>query len=66
MRIDPALVRELAALLTENELTEIEVADGGRRIKVKRGPVTTVAAPAVAGRARARGPADAGQGRSRP
>ena len=36
MRIDPALVRELAELLTENALTEIEVADGDRRIKVKR------------------------------
>jgi len=36
MRIDTKLVRELAALLTDNELTEIEVADGDRRIKVKR------------------------------
>lgn len=36
MRIDPALVRELAELLTANELTEIEVEDGDRRIKVKR------------------------------
>lgn len=36
MRIDPALVRELAELLTVNELTEIEVADGDRRIKVSR------------------------------
>ena len=38
MRIDPKLVRELAQLLTDNELTEIEVADGERRIKVKREP----------------------------
>ena len=36
MRIDPALVRELAELLTDNSLTEIEVADGERRIKVSR------------------------------
>jgi acetyl-CoA carboxylase biotin carboxyl carrier protein len=36
MRINPALVRELAELLTANELTEIEVEDGERRIKVKR------------------------------
>jgi len=36
MRIDSKLVRELAAMLTDNELTEIEVADGDRRIKVKR------------------------------
>src|SRR3982751_2704073 len=38
MRIDPALVRELAELLTANALTEIEVADGDRRIKVSREP----------------------------
>ena len=36
MRIDTNLVRELATLLSDNELTEIEVADGDRRIKVKR------------------------------
>ncbi|MBW0007392.1 MAG: acetyl-CoA carboxylase biotin carboxyl carrier protein [Sphingomonas sp.] len=36
MRIDTKLVRELAELLAENELTEIEVADGDRRIKVAR------------------------------
>src|SRR3954454_14291965 len=36
MRIDPALVRELAQLLSDNELTEIEVQDGERRIKVAR------------------------------
>jgi acetyl-CoA carboxylase biotin carboxyl carrier protein len=38
MRIDPELVRELAELLTENKLTEIEVEDGERRIKVQRFP----------------------------
>jgi acetyl-CoA carboxylase biotin carboxyl carrier protein len=49
MRIDTSLVRELAELLSENELTEIEVADGDRRIKVARegAPVVT-AAPAHA------------------
>ena len=48
MRIDPALVRELAQLLTDNELTEIEVADGDRRIKVKReAPAMIAAAPAA-------------------
>jgi acetyl-CoA carboxylase biotin carboxyl carrier protein len=47
MRIDPRLVRELAELLTENELTEIEGADGDRRIKVSREPAPIVgAAPA--------------------
>jgi acetyl-CoA carboxylase biotin carboxyl carrier protein len=46
MRIDPALVRELAELLTVNELTEIEVADGDRSIKVKREPAAVIAAAA--------------------
>jgi acetyl-CoA carboxylase biotin carboxyl carrier protein len=45
MRIDPALVRELAQLLTENELTEIEVADGDRRVKVKREPAAVIGGP---------------------
>ena len=50
MRIDPALVRELAELLTDNHLTEIEVADGERRIRVKREPpaIMSAAAPALA------------------
>ncbi len=50
MRIDPALVRELAELLTHNELTEIEVEDGDRRIKVKREPPSIIGAtqPALA------------------
>ena len=48
MRIDPKLGRELANLLTENELTEIEVADGDRRIKVKREPAPMIGAPAAA------------------
>jgi len=50
MRIDPALVRELAQLLSDNELTEIEVQDGERRIKVSREPapvITAAAAPAA-------------------
>lgn len=36
MQIDSALVRELAEMLAANELTEIEVEDGTRKIKVKR------------------------------
>ncbi len=36
MTIDSALVRELAELLTETGLTEIEVEDGNRKIKVAR------------------------------
>ncbi len=44
MRIDPKLVRELAQLLTDNQLTEIEVADGDRRIKVCREPEPVIGA----------------------
>jgi len=47
MRIDAALVQELAELLTANELTEIEVEDGDRRIKVKR-ESARIAAPVAA------------------
>ena len=57
MRIDPKLVRELANLLTENELTEIEVADGDRRIKVKREPAAVIGVPAAAPAAAATAPA---------
>jgi acetyl-CoA carboxylase biotin carboxyl carrier protein len=46
MRIDPALVSELAQLLTDNELTEIEVQDGDRRIKVSREPAPVIGAAA--------------------
>ena len=45
MAIDTALVRELAELLAETGLTEIEVEDGARKIKVSR--AATVAAPAA-------------------
>src|SRR5437868_542009 len=49
MRIDPKLVRELAELLTANELTEIEVEDADRKIRVKREPAQVIgAAPAAA------------------
>ena len=51
MRIDPALVRELAQLLTENALTEIEVADGDRRVKVKREPAAVIGAGQATGAA---------------
>jgi acetyl-CoA carboxylase biotin carboxyl carrier protein len=47
MRVDAALVQQLAELLTANELTEIEVEDGGRRIRVARHG-TAVAAPVFA------------------
>lgn len=48
MRIDPDLVRELAELLTQNELSEIEVQDGDRRVKVRRDQPTLLAAPSAA------------------
>ena len=44
--IDQDLIRELAALLTETELSEIEVEQDGLRIRVAR--TLTAAAPAVA------------------
>lgn len=47
MRIEADLVRQLAELLSENDLSEIEVQDGDRRISVKRG-VAMHAAPAAA------------------
>jgi acetyl-CoA carboxylase biotin carboxyl carrier protein len=50
MRVDGALLRELAELLSANDLTEIEVEDGDRKIKVRResAPVMAYApAPAV-------------------
>ena len=51
MRVDTALIKELAELLSANELTEIEVEDGDRKIRVKRdaAPVMAYApAPALA------------------
>ena len=44
MRIDPGLVSKLAQLLTDNQLTEIEVEDGERRIKVAREPAPVISA----------------------
>ena len=40
MRVDTALVRELAELLSANDLSEIEVEDSGRKIKVRRDPAS--------------------------
>ena len=36
MRVDSALVRELAELLATNDLSDIEVTDGDRKIRVRR------------------------------
>jgi acetyl-CoA carboxylase biotin carboxyl carrier protein len=48
MRIDTLMVSKLAELLSKNQLTEIEVADGDRKIKVKREAAPMAAAPAPA------------------
>lgn len=45
MQIDPALVRQLAELLDDSKLTEIEVQDGDRRIRVARNVTIAAAAP---------------------
>jgi len=70
MRIDTDLIRQLANLLSENDLNEIEVEDSDRKIVVKRFPnfapppahhVPAAAAPAPAAAAApaAEAPADA-------
>jgi acetyl-CoA carboxylase biotin carboxyl carrier protein len=69
MRIEADLVRQLAELLNQNELTEIEVVDGDRRIAVRRevtvahaAPVGVApAAPAPAAQAAAPAPAPAAE-----
>jgi acetyl-CoA carboxylase biotin carboxyl carrier protein len=59
--VDDALVRKLAALLTDTGLTEIEYEVGEQRIRVSRGGGTTVAmaAPAAAAAPTAAQPAAA-------
>ncbi|MFP5329336.1 MAG: acetyl-CoA carboxylase biotin carboxyl carrier protein [Alphaproteobacteria bacterium] len=44
MRVDTDMVRKLAELLSQNDLTEIEVEDGDRKIKVKRETPAMIAA----------------------
>ncbi|MBA4009750.1 MAG: acetyl-CoA carboxylase biotin carboxyl carrier protein [Erythrobacter sp.] len=56
MNIDTALVRELAELLNETGLTEIEVEDDDRKIRVSRGAVAA-AAPVYAAAPAAPAPA---------
>ena len=48
MQVDTKLVRELAALLDSTHLSEIEVQDGERRIRVARQMSGAVAAAPVA------------------
>lgn len=45
MTVDAALVRELAGLLKETDLSEIEVQDGERRIRVARQFTMTATVP---------------------
>jgi len=45
MNVDTKLVRELAELLAETGLTEIEVEDGDRKVRVARGGTMMMAAP---------------------
>ena len=61
MRVDTALVKELAELLTANELTEIEVEDGDRKVRVRReaAPVMAYAPASAAVAAAAPAPAAA-------
>jgi acetyl-CoA carboxylase biotin carboxyl carrier protein len=62
MNVDTKLVRELAELLSETGLTEIEVEDGDRKIKVSRGvgaTAQTVPTVSVAAAAPAAAPAPA-------
>ncbi len=48
MTVDAALVRELAGLLKETDLSEIEVQDGERRIRVARQFTMTATVPTQA------------------
>lgn len=68
MSVDTKLVRELAEMLGETGLTEIEVEDGDRKVRVSRGggvaaaalaPAAPIAAPAPAAAPAAAAPAPA-------
>ncbi|MEH3106395.1 MAG: acetyl-CoA carboxylase biotin carboxyl carrier protein [Sphingomonas fennica] len=48
MQVDPDFVRRLAELLDETNLTEIEVQDGERKVRVARTPAVIAAAAAAA------------------
>lgn len=68
MQVDVQLVRDLAALLDDTNLTEIEVEDGDRKIRVARkvggnsvayAPAPVAVAPVAAAAAPAAAPAEA-------
>ncbi|MFD1033241.1 acetyl-CoA carboxylase biotin carboxyl carrier protein [Sphingomonas hankookensis] len=48
MRVDIDLVRALAQVLDETDLTEVEVEDGARKVRVVRKPAPVQAAPSYA------------------
>ncbi len=48
MKFDADAIRELAGILDETGLTEIEVADGDQSIRVSKSGTTVVGAPATA------------------
>jgi acetyl-CoA carboxylase biotin carboxyl carrier protein len=53
IQVDPSLVRNLAELLNETGLTEIEVQNGTQRVRVSRGATAIAAAPVAAAAAAA-------------
>ena len=59
MNVDTDMVRELAEMLADTGLTEIEVEDGDRKIRVARGAVAAAAAPVAVAAAPAAAPAAA-------
>jgi acetyl-CoA carboxylase biotin carboxyl carrier protein len=46
--IDPDLIRRLAGLMAESGLSEIELADGDRRVRVSRGAILVAASQPAA------------------
>ena len=71
MSVDIELVRQLAAVLDETQLTEIEVEDGDRKVRVARkaapaAPIAYAPAPAAAQAPLAAAPAAAETGASAP
>jgi acetyl-CoA carboxylase biotin carboxyl carrier protein len=64
IELDSALIRNLADMLNETGLTEIEVQSGSQRVRVSRGAIGVAAAPGAAAAPAARAasaPADASE-----
>jgi acetyl-CoA carboxylase biotin carboxyl carrier protein len=64
IELDSALIRNLADMLNETGLTEIEVQSGSQRVRVSRGATAAAAAPSAAAAPAARAasaPADASE-----